>query len=312
LLFRTNDNGNYAKGNINIDNNISDVFRTNYDLVFNNCLVYENINLKYKEHFVIINGLDDKALIFGGIDIDENAKLKPFKEMGVIILNNEIIAKFNIDGDIVYPQNSIDGFKDYNYDGYGKCSHNSNGSAKDIVRINIKKEFQNFNLKYIRFYSRDDYPLPNCINLYGTNEDTFDLTNCMLIGSLEKVTELASRIIRFDVNCKNKYNFYLFNFDNPSNYHSPLTGYWYWNEIEVIMYKTNKFLIKQNNKYYSIKDKELTLLGISTDDVQKKQWFNDYGIDDLREALLTLDENGKKLIDSLEDKFEVRMMVQKD
>jgi hypothetical protein len=54
------------------------------------------------------------------------------------------------------------------------------------------------------------------------------------------------------------------------------------------------------------------LLGISTDDVQKKQWFNDYGIDDLREALLTLDENGKKLIDSLEDKFEVRMMVQKD
>ncbi|WP_195603738.1 hypothetical protein [Clostridium tyrobutyricum] len=70
----------------------------------------------------------------------------------------------------------------------------------------------------------------------------------------------------------------------------------------------HKYLIKQNDKYYSIKDNILTELGIPTDATQKEQWFNDYGVDDLKDALLTPDENGKKLIGSLDDKFEVRMI----
>ncbi|MBV4450623.1 hypothetical protein KM792_13305 [Clostridium tyrobutyricum] len=82
--------------------------------------------------------------------------------------------------------------------------------------------------------------------------------------------------------------------------------------ITIEEVNNNKYLIKQDNKYYSIKDNTLTELGIPIDDVQKEQWFNDYGIDDLKEALLTYDENGEKLIDSLDDKFEVRMMVPKD
>lgn len=68
-----------------------------------------------------------------------------------------------------------------------------------------------------------------------------------------------------------------------------------------------KFLIKQNNQYYSVKDSTLTLLGAPTDDTQKEQWFYDYGVDDLKTALLTPDSSGNKLIDSLDSKFEIRM-----
>lgn len=86
-----------------------------------------------------------------------------------------------------------------------------------------------------------------------------------------------------------------------------------WEEFEFsinnILY--NKYLIRQNNKYYSIKDNIITELGIPTDDIQKEQWFNDYGANDLKVVLLTPDENGEKLIDSLDEQFEVRMMVPK-
>lgn len=73
-----------------------------------------------------------------------------------------------------------------------------------------------------------------------------------------------------------------------------------------------KFLIMQNNEYYSIQNNVLTELGIPMDDGQKKEWFSHYGVDDLKEALLISDENGNKLIDSLENKFKVRMMRPKN
>ena len=75
--------------------------------------------------------------------------------------------------------------------------------------------------------------------------------------------------------------------------------------------KWNKYLIKQGDNYYSIQNSALTQLGTPTDDTQKKQWFNDYGVDDLKGALLTPDENGNKLIDSLNSQFEIRMMKAK-
>lgn len=75
--------------------------------------------------------------------------------------------------------------------------------------------------------------------------------------------------------------------------------------------KWNKYLIKQGDNYYSIKDNQLTQLGTPTDDTQKEQWFNDYGVEDLKEALLIPDANGNKLIDSLNDQFEIRMMKAK-
>lgn len=74
----------------------------------------------------------------------------------------------------------------------------------------------------------------------------------------------------------------------------------------------NKYLIMKNNQYYSVKDNSLTLLGIPTDDTQKEQWFNDYGVDALKAALLIPQSDGSKLIDKLDDKFEIRMMKTKD
>ncbi|MEY8002034.1 SPRY domain-containing protein, partial [Clostridium sp. Mt-5] len=69
---------------------------------------------------------------------------------------------------------------------------------------------------------------------------------------------------------------------------------------------TPNFLIMQNNKYYSAKNNILTNLGAPTDDTQKEQWFSDYGVGDLKESLLTPREDGSKLIDSLDNQFEVR------
>lgn len=77
---------------------------------------------------------------------------------------------------------------------------------------------------------------------------------------------------------------------------------------DIIM---NKYLIKQDEQYYSVKDNTLTSLGIPTDDIQKQQWFDDYGVEDLKDALLTPDTNGNKLIDSLDNQFEIRMMKEK-
>ncbi|WP_368488363.1 hypothetical protein [Clostridium sp. BJN0013] len=70
----------------------------------------------------------------------------------------------------------------------------------------------------------------------------------------------------------------------------------------------HKYLIKQSDKYFSMKDNVLIELSLPTDDIQKQQWFNNYGVDDLKNTLLTPDENGNKLIDSLNSQFEIRMM----
>ncbi|CAB1242776.1 hypothetical protein CLOSBL3_10561 [Clostridiaceae bacterium BL-3] len=100
-----------------------------------------------------------------------------------------------------------------------------------------------------------------------------------------------------------KYKKYTLKFDN--------TTFTYIYEIKMYSALLNKYLIRQNNQYYSIKNSMLTELGIPADDTQKEEWFNTYGVDGLKEALLTPDENGNKLIDALDDKFEVRMMVPK-
>lgn len=85
-----------------------------------------------------------------------------------------------------------------------------------------------------------------------------------------------------------------------------LDSEWYLEEVNI-----NKYLIKQGDNYYSIKDNTITQLGAPTDDTQKEQWFDDYGVEDLKDALLTPDTNGNKLIDSLDNQFEVRMMKAK-
>ncbi|MBV4417285.1 hypothetical protein [Clostridium tyrobutyricum] len=78
--------------------------------------------------------------------------------------------------------------------------------------------------------------------------------------------------------------------------------------IDMVTIYTYKYLIKQNSQYYSIKDNMLKLLGLPTDDAQKEQWFNDYGVASLKKSLLTTDENNIRLIEKLDDNFEVRMI----
>lgn len=182
--------------------------------------------------------------------------------------------------------------------------------------------------KNIYFYKKSDNTLLNSINLstltvsrilavlvyknkYLFVQTGLDGDNCLLVCPFD-----YNNVSNLNIN-----SFYVI-----ENYSMPLINLGFYNnklysvqyftknifEIEVNGLIQSKYLIKQNDKYYSIQNNILTELGTPTDDVQKEQWFNDYGIDDLKEALLTSDENGNKLIDSLDSKFEIRMMKAKN
>ena len=60
---------------------------------------------------------------------------------------------------------------------------------------------------------------------------------------------------------------------------------------KTLLFNIYKYLIKQNEQYYSVKDNQLTQLGIPTDDTQKEQWFNDYGVEDLKVVTATQTQN---------------------
>jgi hypothetical protein len=190
--------------------------------------------------------------------------------------------------------------------------------------------------KVLPEYLQYKFDEPVCVNKYSIQEIPYDpnyyadnfwrtganVGSFVLLGSNDGVNfiELDSEIISQDywksnsifekrIENINQYLYYRIRIDSTANLNG---GYVQIGELNLSYEEQFRYLIKQDDNYYSIQNNVLTLLGTPTDDTQKEQWFNDYGIYDLREALLTLDENGKKLIDSLEDKFEVRMMVQKD
>ncbi|MFC0903685.1 hypothetical protein ACFHWD_03150 [Clostridium sp. MT-14] len=64
--------------------------------------------------------------------------------------------------------------------------------------------------------------------------------------------------------------------DMPTNYNQK-------SKIINIEFSSLKYLVKQQDKYYMIKDENLIELGIPTDNIQLEQWFNDYGVDDLNQ-----------------------------
>ncbi|MFC0903890.1 hypothetical protein ACFHWD_04190 [Clostridium sp. MT-14] len=139
------------------------------------------------------------------------------------------------------------------------------------------------------------------IALSGINDDT--TADILIPQSLG-----INSIINVSQNQQKKYNKFVLSLSGilKSNGYSisrTFTG------IDIEGEVWGKYLIKQNDQYYSIKDNQLLELGIPTDDLQKQQWFNDYGVDDLKSVLLVPDSNGNKLIDSMNDKFEVRMMI---
>lgn len=184
-----------------------------------------------------------------------------------------------------------------NTDGWTGAGGNSwiSYTFPNLTRIN---KIEIFNIM-----SASGYDNWSHISIYGDDINliaTFSRADLSTIAI--QTPQYVLYTLEFD-NLKN-YNKYTLKFDN--------SNYTYIYEIKMYSKLLGKYLIIEDNKYYSIKDTKLTLLGTPTDDTQKEQWFNDYGVDDLKAALLTPQSDGSELIDKLDDKFEVRMMVPKD
>ena len=166
----------------------------------------------------------------------------------------------------------------------------------------------------------------NIIQIKYTRNSEYNLyiNNQLILNNLQSL--LYDKLISWDITIDNKYYIIIIDgtiwaegylTDNISeqdfNFSISVNAIYGILKLGIVYIKNgnNKHLIKQDNKYYSIKDNMLTELGTPADDTQKKQWFNDCGVDDLKGALLTPDENGNKLIDSLNSQFEIRMMKAK-
>ena len=201
--------------------------------------------------------------------------------------------------DIRYPWKAFNHGTIYNLDTDGWTGNGAGAwisyAFSNLTRIN---KIQIFNAIVTNGYDTWSH-----VNIYGDDTNliaSFSRTDL----SLTKIQ--TSQYILYTLEFDNliKYKKYTLKFDN--------TAYTYIYEIKMYSRLLSKYLIKQNDRYYSVKDNSLTLLGVPTDDAQKEQWFNDYGVDDLKVALLTQQSDGSKLIDKLNDKFQIRMMKPKD
>lgn len=160
----------------------------------------------------------------------------------------------------------------------------------------------------------------NIIQIKYTRNSEYNLyiNNQLILNNLKSL--LYDKLISWDITIDNKYYIIVIDgiiwaegylTDNISeqdfNFAISVNAIYGILKLGIVYIKNgkNKYLIMQNNEYYSMQDNVLTLLGIPTDDTQLEQWFNDYGVDNLNTALLTPDTNGNKLINSLDNQFQI-------
>lgn len=202
--------------------------------------------------------------------------------------------------DVRYPWKAFNHGTTYNMDTDGWTGSGCNSwisyTFPNLTRIN---KIEIFNIIPAIVEGLDNW---SHISAYGDDTNLIaTFSRADLSPTAIQTSQYVLYTLEFD-NSKN-YNKYTLKFDNRN--------YTYIYEIKMYSKLLGKYLIMKDNEYYSIKDNTLTLLGAPTADIQKEQWFNAYGVNDLKTTLLTLDSSGNKLIDSLDDKFEIRMMVPK-
>lgn len=184
----------------------------------------------------------------------------------------ELLA-YTADGNIVQPENSNDGYKNYEDDNYARCSHNRDGS-RDAIRLSFKKRCY---VDSLFFYSRGGrFVLPDKLRFFATNQDGFDLSKTVSIGTIdaEIVTgSIQTGIVKFNLNTKSSYKYLLFDFQNTSQ-----GSYWYWNEIEVVGFNSGQLLLlsSESGEIITVDDQ-----GVKSIPSQTEQDFIDFGLDDL-------------------------------
>ena len=209
-------------------------------------------------------------------------------------------------------------YEKYNINKTWSAETNSSSSCT----IPYTYDYQNFYSSYS--YSDDaGYTISGCVNkqwgahppnpayMWVSNTENKRainfITNITINDSVRTISYILNTLERDLINTKGSFVANIIGDENQCPTDGIQDGYWYVRTTKIL----NEFLIKQNNQYYSVKDNALTLLGTPADDTQKEKWFNDNGVDDLKAALLVPDSKGSKLIDKLDDKFEIRMMKAK-
>lgn len=142
--------------------------------------------------------------------------------------------KYDIDGNIRQPENSNDGYKNYTDSTYERCSHNHDGTKTGLIRLSFDRKML---IDSLVFYSRGGrgYALPDKLKFFGSNKNSFELSDLDLIGTVEgKILQgdIFIGIIKFEPNMTKGYKYILFNFE-PTESKSGTGNYWYWNELEV-------------------------------------------------------------------------------
>lgn len=170
--------------------------------------------------------------------------VKSFDMQNCIQERSAMQLKYDIDGNIRQPKNSNDGYKDYTDSTYARCSHNHDGTKTGLIRLSFDREML---IDSLVFYSRGGtgFALPDKLKFFGSNKNSFELSDLDLIGTVEgKILQgdIFIGIIKFEPNMTKGYKYILFNFE-PTESKSGTGNYWYWNELEVFGTEFKDYLV---------------------------------------------------------------------
>lgn len=161
---------------------------------------------------------------------------------------------------------------------------NSNGEA--FISYTFDKPVKINIIKIIHGTSsiRKEYIYWNKIDIYGDN---------VLLTTINKTDMVeAQKICIFEkrIQHNKKYQKYTFKFDTSS--------YTYISSIHLSYISDCKYLLKQDNQYYTVKS-SLYRLGQPSNNEELETWYKEYGIDDLN---LLVEKKNSKLVDLKLDK----------
>ncbi|EPY2277914.1 cell adhesion protein [Clostridium sporogenes] len=335
LYFETNSNGNYSNGNITINNKTSELFRTNYPSSSYSpnryTLVYEIDNLSFKEHSIEIEGLNTNYLIFNAVDIDENGELKPYNPNISSIITwspNDKTVNYTLSNNNLAASLSKD--PPYGYHGIKATKYITNGKFYAEFLVNDMPNVCTLGLATYEaslsgYTSITQFPNNIKTRVINALKNTFigmafDLDNHFINFYINGVLDAKSTItlenkeytvIMMNNNGENKGGAITANFgetpfniitSNKSTWDKLITeGYrpydffnanWDW--------KISKYLLKQDNNYYSINNNYINL-GEINNNKELDNLINEYGYNDL--SIIIKELNTRKVPTTMENDY---------
>ncbi|ABS41377.1 discoidin domain-containing protein [Clostridium botulinum] len=294
---------------IKIDNNIIETINMKATNINYQVLVYEKTGMRNKEHFLEITNLTNDYTVLDAIDIDENGELKPYDS------NISSIKKYTNN---IIPLMASDEDKDIKL----SCSAyytNQNGSKllpflvfDNTVNTgwNFENQSQPIGGHWLKIFFKDKarcisrITIRNGVNasisvknfkIQGSNDDNIYVD---LYTGLHPFGEFNTTKASYTFKNSVKYNYYRILIID--SYYSQSTTYGGIGELEMMEILSNKYLIQQDNNYYSINNNYIDL-GIINDDEELNTMIDEYGYNDL--SILTKELNTKRIPVKLENDY---------